>query len=450
MWGTILPQSKVLGTVTRRAVEPTWMTASNAKSNRIGSELKSRILAPPGYRIVGADVDSQELWIASLLGDSQFRIHGGTAFGWMTLQGSKSDKTDLHSRTAQILGIDRDHAKVFNYSRIYGAGISHATQLLLQFNPSLDRNQAQTRAEELYRQTKGQQYRRKIGKYDRHFWFGGTESFMFNRLEEIAKSEDPRTPTLSCQIPDSLITKNAQNEVRIISIAFERFQTNRHRLPQFLTSRVNWVVQSSGVDYLHLILVSMDYLIRKFGIKARFMISIHDEVRYLVHVDHQHLAAYALQIANLWTRVMFSSRIGIQNLPVVHFVSLQPISMGPNTLCHGQSVAFFSAIDIDHCLRKEVDMTCMTPSNDDPVEAGVKLDIYDIANLVSSSPPVSLGDSNIIIPELPRFVRESIVYRNLSGEEDDVWLEVQTASCVDQVKNTIQRHYTRSNSQYAS
>lgn len=61
----IIPQVVTCGTLTRRAMEPTWMTASNAKEERIGSELRSMVQAPPGYRIVGADVDSQELWIAS-------------------------------------------------------------------------------------------------------------------------------------------------------------------------------------------------------------------------------------------------------------------------------------------------------------------------------------------------------------------------------------------------
>ena len=33
------------------------------------------------------DIDSQELWIAGLIGDSHFGgVHGCTAFGWMTLQ----------------------------------------------------------------------------------------------------------------------------------------------------------------------------------------------------------------------------------------------------------------------------------------------------------------------------------------------------------------------------
>lgn len=42
-----------------RASEPTWMTASNAHKERIGSELRAMVQAPPGYKFVGADVDSQ-------------------------------------------------------------------------------------------------------------------------------------------------------------------------------------------------------------------------------------------------------------------------------------------------------------------------------------------------------------------------------------------------------
>lgn len=40
---------------------------------------------------------------------------------------------------------------------------------------------------------------------------------------------------------------------------------------------------------------------------------------------------------------MFAYKLGLQDLP--------------------QSVAFFSAVDIDRCLRKEVTMNCVTPSN---------------------------------------------------------------------------------------
>lgn len=40
---------------------------------------------------------------------------------------------------------------------------------------------------------------------------------------------------------------------------------------------------------------------------------------------------------------MFAHALGMQDLP--------------------QSVAFFSSVDIDQCLRKEVNMDCVTPSN---------------------------------------------------------------------------------------
>ena len=121
------------------------------QDNRVGSELKSLVRAPSEYQLVGADVDSQELWIASVIGDAHFAgIHGvcvcfvlmcvicvhvyvyvhvyvhahvyicpcsctvvgSTAVGWMTLQGKKSEGTDLHSKTANTIGITRDQAKV--------------------------------------------------------------------------------------------------------------------------------------------------------------------------------------------------------------------------------------------------------------------------------------------------------------------------------------------------
>ncbi|CAO3620726.1 unnamed protein product [Cunninghamella echinulata] len=336
-YGMILPQMVTMGTVTRRAVEKTWLTASNAKKNRIGSELKSMVQAPKGYKIVGADVDSEELWISSVIGDAQFGFHGATALGWMTLQGSKSEGTDLHSKTANILGISRDKAKIFNYARIYGAGVKYATGLLIQYNQGMSVEMAKSKATELYSSTKGEKERGKRNPFKRHFWHGGSESFMFNALEDIALSNDPRTPVLGCAVTDALKPKYTKD--------------------QFLTSRINWVVQSSGVDYLHMLLVSMQHLIDRYQIDARFMLSVHDEVRYLSSEKDQHRTAFALQVANLWTRALFSYKLGIYNLP--------------------QSIGFFSAVDIDHVLRKEPTMTCTTPSNDEAIDIGISCTIQE-------------------------------------------------------------------------
>ncbi|EGO57978.1 DNA polymerase gamma, partial [Neurospora tetrasperma FGSC 2508] len=336
--GFVLPQVIPMGTITRRAVERTWLTASNAKKNRVGSELKAMVRAPPGYVFVGADVDSEELWIASVVGDATFKLHGGNAIGFMTLEGTKSQGTDLHSRTASILGITRNDAKVFNYGRIYGAGLKFASQLLRQFNPSLTEAETTAIATKLYDATKGAKTNRK-SLYKRSFWRGGTESFVFNMLEEFAEQERPRTPVLGAGITEALMSRWVSKG-------------------GFLTSRINWAIQSSGVDYLHLLIIAMDYLTRRFNLACRLAITVHDEIRYLAEEHDKYRVAMALQIANLWTRVMFAQQVGIQDLP--------------------QSCAFFSAVDIDHVLRKEVDMDCITPSNPIPIAHGESIDIFQI------------------------------------------------------------------------
>ncbi|KAG2218584.1 hypothetical protein INT45_013638, partial [Circinella minor] len=351
-YGMILPQMVTMGTITRRAVEKTWLTASNAKANRIGSELKSMIQVPEGYKIVGADVDSEELWISSVIGDAQFGFHGATALGWMTLQGSKAEGTDLHSKTASILGISRDKAKIFNYARIYGAGVKYATSLLLQYSQGMDPDEAKTRALALYANTKGEKEHSSKNRFERPFWHGGSESYMFNALEDIALSKEPRTPVLGCAITDAL--------------------KPRYTGTQFLTSRVNWVVQSSGVDYLHLLITSMSHLIDRYQINARFMLSVHDEVRYLSTEEDKHRTALALQVANLWTRALFSWRLRVESLP--------------------QSVAFFSAVDIDHVLRKEPNMPCTTPSHEETIKEGISCTVEDTLRELEQATQKSRND----------------------------------------------------------
>ncbi|XP_006028344.1 DNA polymerase subunit gamma-1 [Alligator sinensis] len=394
-YGAIVPQVITAGTITRRAVEPTWLTASNARADRVGSELKAMVQVPPGYYLVGADVDSQELWIAAILGEAHFAgMHGCTAFGWMTLQGKKSSGTDLHSKTASTVGISREHAKIFNYGRIYGAGQPFAERLLMQFNHRLTQKQANEKAQHMYAVTKGvrrfhlseegewlvkalglqverdedgsvsakdvgriqreamkRSQKRKWNVVSQRIWAKGTESEMFNKLESIAMSSEPRTPVLGCRISRALEPAAVKDE--------------------FMTSRVNWVVQSSAVDYLHLLLVSMKWLFEEFNINGRFCISIHDEVRYLVQGEDRYRAALALQITNLLTRCMFAYKLGLQDLP--------------------QSVAFFSTVDIDRCLRKEVMMDCKTPSNPSGMEKrygispGEALDIYQLIKITKGS-----------------------------------------------------------------
>ena len=132
---------------------------------------------------------------------------------------------------------------------------------------------------------------------------------MFNKLEEIANSEKPRMPVLGCGVTYALSKEHLSNEFG----------------SDYMPLRINWVIQSSGGDYLHMLIVSMEYLIKRYHIQARYLILV---LRCLVREDKCR-AALALQISNWWTRAMFASMLGMEDLP--------------------QGVAFFSAVDVDKC-----------------------------------------------------------------------------------------------------
>ncbi|XP_073985436.1 DNA polymerase gamma, catalytic subunit tam isoform X2 [Rhodnius prolixus] len=348
--GVILPQLVVCGTLTRRAVEPTWLTVSNAIVERIGSELRGIVHAPPGYVLVGADVDSQELWIAALLSDSTIGMHGATPFGWMTLNGRKNEGTDTHTVTAKAVGISRSNAKVLNYARIYGAGQKFAERLLKQFNAEMSQQDAADKAKKMMSLTKGtRMYKLKSNVllhleersytkedaleisrihcrelaelFDKSFWKGGIESAMFNCIESIANEITPETPFLKSRLSRALEPKLDAGD-------------------KYLPTRINWVVQSGAVDFLHLMLVSMRWFL---GDEPRFCLSFHDEVRYMVEEKRKYETALCLHLTNLLTRSFCVSRVGMTDLP--------------------QSVAFFTSVEVDKVLRKESDDDNKTPSN---------------------------------------------------------------------------------------
>ena len=87
------------------------------------------------------------------------------------------------------------------------------------------------------------------------------------------------------------------------------------------------MVQSSAVDFLHLLLVTIEWLFKEMAIRGRFMLSIHDEVRYLVVSEDRYKAALALHLANLLVRAEVCAKLGLDNLPA--------------------NTAFFSSVDVD-------------------------------------------------------------------------------------------------------
>jgi DNA polymerase gamma 1 len=131
---------------------------------------------------------------------------------------------------------------VFNYGRIYGAGVTFAIKLLMQFNPEMTEQEARKKANDLYKNTKGYKCLEKIDNKEektdheevdennresesstvakKSVWKYGSESEMFNKLEEIARSEYPTTPVLKARITSSLEPRYVNDDVSYLIIKF--------------------------------------------------------------------------------------------------------------------------------------------------------------------------------------------------------------------------------------
>jgi len=81
-------------------------------------------------------------------------------------------------------------------------------------------------------------------------------------------------------------------------------------------------------------------------------------------------------------------------------------------------VAFFSAIDFDHVLRKEAHADCITPSNDKAVPPGHAMDIYKLLRTLKEA---SLGSEDIIWAK-----KESrFLSRTIAGESPKPLISVE-------------------------
>ncbi|VEL10678.1 unnamed protein product [Protopolystoma xenopodis] len=78
-----------------------------------------------------------DFWLSFQLLSTVVLHTGSTPFGWMTLEGDKSQGTDLHTKVAKMMNCSRSEAKVLNYARLYGSGLEFTKHLLGKFSAGI-------------------------------------------------------------------------------------------------------------------------------------------------------------------------------------------------------------------------------------------------------------------------------------------------------------------------
>ena len=356
----IIPQIMAHGATTRRATERLWLTVPSPKKHAVGSELKAMVRAPAGYKLVGSDFEAQEMRIASLFSDAHVGNQlGSTPLSWAILCGSKENKTDAHSTLAAALGIDRQLAKTLNFQMLYMGGINALSGDIKKSKKELTEEECQQLANKGIRQRRGvKKYSGPYGGKDRRYQYvGGTDSHAYNFMlklcndwplpehlkhlgprmytgSQVTPSRDgPRTVMLGARMSEALWSSNCGGD--------------------YLTSRANATIQGTGVDILHCFLTAINWLFDHYQVKARFIMSYHDEVWAIAEDGYEIKTAACFQIAHIWAWALLSERLGLNDLPI--------------------NGVWFPEVNIDTVWRKEVDMSILTPSNDHQPPNGIGL-----------------------------------------------------------------------------
>lgn len=329
----IEPTVVVHGTASRRMVESLWLTVPSAKPNTIGSELKGLVRPPSGYKLVGSDFDSQEMKIASFFSDALRKgVFGCTEMGYTTLTGDKKKGTDSHTLLSNQHNLPRDVAKKLNFQMLYLSGVKGCASTIKQYRPDLPDKEAQNLAQQVMKSRQGN----KSYQNGNLVYNGGSDSDAYNmmlkicnreklpsRLSHLSSKDTARTPILGAAISEAISIHNVGKD--------------------FLTSRANWTIQSTGVDLLHLFTTILTELFICYQVNGYLVIPVHDEIWSLVPDSQVELAAWCFQVAHLYSWTYLAYRLGFDDFPI--------------------EFCFFSEINVDTCLRKEVSMSQTTPSN---------------------------------------------------------------------------------------
>lgn len=315
----IVPSTKLIGTLTGRQVEKTWLTAAQCKPGKLGSDFFHIIQPPSGWDMILWDEDTEEVRIAALWGDFRNgKIIGSTPMSQIAFMGDKDLGTDAHSVTATLAGIDRQQAKIANFRDIFGGGRKTQTDALRTAHPDWTDQQLDGVVSKILDAKRGT-------KNWGEGYSGGTDSQYHNQAAILAETLDFRLPSTGRMIPN---------------VINPRYDTQK----AFYTSRYNAPVQGTGADILHATAACVPIVAGMFGIPESdfgYVMARHDEIGYNTLTQHSDNFAEVANAAHCWAWAIFLEGLDMPWMPT--------------------PLARLSSINVDWVYRKEVNM---------PVDAG--------------------------------------------------------------------------------
>lgn len=332
----IVPSTVPHNTSTNRAGENLWLTVPDPKYDKIGSEIKTRVQAPPGYIFVESDFDAQEAVIASIFADSYHKVAGSSQLAHSILAGTKEDGSDMHSMTAKSIGVSRDVAKGCNYAMLYGCGAKTLADTIRRGNKSIPMETATSMGKKLIEIKKG-----KKASDASDTLIDGSDSYAYNVMAKIANSLTPINPLSGTKM----------------SIAFRPSTVGK----EFWTMRNNWCIQSTGSAMLHAFLTGMQYLAKVYRVDAKFCMAVHDSVLYMCPEEQALEVAKLFQVAHVWCWAWLRYNFQVYEMPTAN--------------------AWLSSIEVDRIFRKSAHSSTLTVSQTKQEPDGKSYTMLDLVKL---------------------------------------------------------------------
>lgn len=225
----------------------------------------------------------------------------------------KCDKDDL-----KFIGTIRNEcAKPSNFAMLYSGGVPAVMGPLLKTYPDIAEEVAISKATKALQSKKG--VKNNLGRFEGGIWSGA-----FNHMMDISLNMDwPEVPILKTKITTALKPEVVGRD--------------------FITGRMNYAIQATGSEFLSAIITMTKWLCYRFKIDAQFVISIHDELAWIVPNKHVKYFVVIFQIAHLYTWALFMEGMGMNELPLQR--------------------AFFSGVAVDDRVRKSAYESTITISN---------------------------------------------------------------------------------------
>ena len=285
------PQIKPSATVTGRSSGNLWNTAASHLPNTKRSfEFKSQCAAPYGYKLAVFDFASQELRIGGLFSCAKAGLTGSSTYAHMLITGKKEDKTDMYSLEAAKVGVDRDTGKTVLLGTQYMGGKKTLSRKVYSKNPQWGIDETQKLVGKIITNFRGH------CEYGSNTYEGGSASEAFNFMVSLVKSDHPCTPNLLTQMPPAIQPRWNGKGV--------------------MPSNVNFTIQATASSYgqLATTLVAIEWLRRKVGVWARYSISLHDEIVYLIREEDTEIFAMIYNVAHAWTWALLAHNLELVDL----------------------------------------------------------------------------------------------------------------------------------------